>query len=84
VKACTDENPRVELAVARGMAACEDVEEVRRIVNIAQAMINLAINQLDTLRTRCAVTEEVTQQQIRKLEVRGSSKSGHIARENQD
>lgn len=78
VRARTDENPRVRLAVVRGMAIYGDVESVRRTLDVAQTMINFTADQLDDLRTQCSITAELTQQEIRTLEVRGP-----IARETQ-
>lgn len=80
VKVHTDENPRVGLAVARGMAAYGDVEAVRRTMDVAQTMINFTADQLDDLRTQCSTTAELTQQEIRMLEVRGPSESGRTSR----
>lgn len=80
VKVRTDENPRVGLAVARGMAAYGDVEAVRRTMDVAQTMINFTADQLDDLRTQCSTTAELTQQEIRMLEVRGPSESGRTSR----
>ncbi|XP_024888060.1 kinase suppressor of Ras 2-like isoform X2 [Temnothorax curvispinosus] len=67
-RARIDENSRVGLAVARGMAAYGDVESVRRTLDVAQTMINFTADQLDDLRTQCSVTAELTQQEIRMLE----------------
>jgi len=90
VKAHTDENPRIRLAVARGMAAYGNVEKVRRAMDVAQTMINLAADQLDDLRSQCSVNAPLTQKEIRQMEVRGFEGRLsrlcrlYLARENQD
>lgn len=43
--------------------------EVRRALEVVQSMIDISANHLEGLRTRCVTSAELTQQEIRTLEV---------------
>ncbi|KAG5343977.1 KSR1 Kinase, partial [Acromyrmex heyeri] len=52
------------------MAAYGNVEKVRRAMDVAQTMINLAADQLDDLRSQCSVNAPLTQKEIRQMEAK--------------
>lgn len=50
--------------------ADEDAEqEVRRALDVVQSMIDISADRLEGLRTQCATSAELTQHEIRTLEV---------------
>ena len=54
----------------RGMADSEDAEqEIRRALDVVQSMIDISADRLEGLRTQCSTSAELTQQEIRTLEV---------------
>lgn len=51
--------------------ADEDAEiEIKRALDVLQSMIDISADRLEGLRTQCATSAELTQQEIRTLEVR--------------
>lgn len=46
-----------------------DQEELRKYLQILQSMIDVSAERLEGLRTQCATSAELTQQEIRTLEV---------------
>lgn len=54
----------------RGMADTEDAEqEIRKALDVVQSMIDISADRLEGLRTQCSTSAELTQQEIRTLEV---------------
>lgn len=52
------------------MAESEDAEhEIRRAFDVIQSMIDISADRLEGLRTQCSTSAELTQQEIRTLEV---------------
>lgn len=52
------------------MADGEDAEqEIRRALDVVQSMIDISAERLEGLRTQCSTSAELTQQEIRTLEV---------------
>lgn len=51
------------------MAEGEDAE-LRRALDVVQSMIEISAERLEGLRTKCSTSAELTQQEIRTLEVR--------------
>lgn len=50
--------------------ADEDAEiEIKRALDVLQSMIDISADRLEGLRTQCATSAELTQQEIRTLEV---------------
>lgn len=57
-------------AAPRAMADTEDAEmEIRRALDVVQSMIDISADRLEGLRTQCSTSAELTQQEIRTLEV---------------
>ena len=51
--------------------ADEDAEqEIRRALDVVQSMIDISADRLEGLRTQCSTSAELTQQEIRTLEVK--------------
>ncbi|GLH03370.1 Uncharacterized protein GBIM_09288 [Gryllus bimaculatus] len=50
------------------MADEETEQEVRRALDVLQSMIDISADRLEGLRTQCATSAELTQQEIRTLE----------------
>lgn len=48
----------------------EEEHTIRRGLDVIQSMIDIAAIRLDALRTRCATSSELTQQEIRTLETK--------------
>lgn len=44
-------------------------QEIRRALDVVQSMIDLSADRLEGLRTQCSTSAELTQQEIRTLEV---------------
>lgn len=51
------------------MADEEPELEVRRALDVVQSMIDISADRLEGLRTQCATSAELTQHEIRTLEV---------------
>lgn len=51
------------------MADDEAEQEIRRTLDVVQYMIDISAQSLEGLRTQCATSAEITQQEIRTLEV---------------
>lgn len=51
------------------MADDEAEQEVRRALDVVQSMIDISADRLEGLRTQCATSAELTQHEIRTLEV---------------
>lgn len=55
--------------------ADEDAEtEIKRALDVLQSMIDISADRLEGLRTLCATSAELTQQEIRTLEVNSQVK----------
>lgn len=58
------------------MADSEDAEQdIRRALDVDQSMIDIWADRLEGLRTQCSTSAELTQQEIRTLEVREKNTS---------
>lgn len=51
------------------MADEEADQEIRRTLDVVQSMIDISADRLEGLRTKCETSAEITQQEIRTLEV---------------
>lgn len=58
-----------------------DQEELRKYLQILQSMIDVSAERLEGLRTQCATSAELTQQEIRTLEVSPFKRPGGPLRE---
>lgn len=61
------------------MADDDAEQEFRRTLDVVQSMIDISAERLEGLRTQCATSAEITQQEIRTLEVRLSNYSNKLS-----
>ena len=58
-----------EQAEAGSASAVQQQHEIRRALEVVQSMIDISADRLEGLRTQCSTSAELTQQEIRTLEV---------------